>query len=198
LAIIKIRKKNKVKKKKVLWFVPIPSPCAINIMSWTIIFTEFLTFNLLIIFFASIINGSHWEEEISLICRDTSENKPNSFLSLLQFKRKNLYFFVYFFVAFVALIIITTYNTVICVIENDEEQASLRDDLILYFGRIPPGTVFIILLVLLLFYGIRLLIAMKKDVFYFKNFKSRKFHHYIFPVSIFTQLLLLLLLILWF
>jgi hypothetical protein len=175
LAIVEICKnKNKIKK-KVLWFAPIPSPCAINIMSWTIIFTEFLTFNLLIIFFASIINGSQWEEEVSLICRDTttSENKSNSFLSLFQFKRKTLYFFVYFFVAFIALVIITTYNTVICVIENDEEQANLRDDLILYFGRIPPGTVFIILLVLLLFYGIRLLIAMKRNVF-FNFFNSKK------------------------
>eukprot|EP01080_Neovahlkampfia_damariscottae_P007986 gene7986-12451_t len=150
----------------IVWFIPIPSPCVINILAWMIIFTQFLTFNLLIIFFASIINGRFWDEEVSLLCGKKGTDLTtslNPMTRFFQFKRKNIYFFIYSVIGLLALAVITSYNTIICVIENDKSQQRLRDDLLLYFGRIPPGIIFVILLILLLFYGIRLLVAMKRD-----------------------------------
>lgn len=158
----------------VIWFTPISSVCIANSLSWTCILLLFATYGLLILYFASLIDGKSWEEPLACCVKDPNETFTlQSNPSCFEVKRKVIYYAVFLAVCFFFILFISgmflifnqiAYNITICVLEMEEDRIDLIKNLILYFGRIPPTIVFFTLFVLLLFYGIRLIIFIRNDV----------------------------------
>lgn len=91
-----------------IWFIPISSYCIPNSLSWTCILLLFATYGLLILYFASLINGKSWEEPFSCCIKDPNENfSLQSQPSCFEIKRKTVYYLIFlsiclFFVVFIS------------------------------------------------------------------------------------------------
>lgn len=92
------------------WLIPIRSLCLPNLISWTVILLMFATYSLLILYFASVINGKYWEENVSLICSKNSSDissllQPKT--RWLEIRRKTLYHFIFIVSCFLVLLFIS-------------------------------------------------------------------------------------------